>query len=545
MLFREFANYCNSLELLSSKNAMVSRLSEILLDVSIEELPIFVRFIQGKIFPDWASKKINIGPNVLYESLAYVIGKDREFVIKAVNCSGEPGKTVESLLEKREQTMFFSENLGLIDVYNIFIKISDTSGRKSQQERMRSIQYLLSNASPIEGRYISRLMLEEMRIGVGESVVLKSIAECFSIPISILEHAHQALNDLGEVAVMAKSDPESLRNINITPFKPVKMMLAQSSSITEMISLHGEVAAENKYDGSRFQFHKVGAESKIYSRRLEDMTESLPDVVDLLSSSTTHDLIIDGEIIALENGRPKPFQTVLRRIRRKHDVSAVIDTISLEPRVFDILVCDGETLIDKPFKERRKILENVMTRFVVPQIVSQSQDEIESFYHTALDDGNEGIMLKVLDSTYIPGNRGRMWVKIKPQVDTMDLVVIGAEWGEGKRANVFGSFLLACQDDSGNLIEISHVATGIDESTLSDLYNILKPTIVSEQGKNVKFEPQIIFEVGYSELQKSTTYPSGYALRFPKFIRIRDDKDIIDIETVSSLLRRYSIQNKC
>ncbi|HJJ47058.1 MAG TPA: ATP-dependent DNA ligase [Methanocorpusculum sp.] len=544
MLFLDFAKTCNEMEKNASRLAITNLLAKVFPTLSTDDLPIFVRFTRGKLFPDWSAEKLKFGPSLLYEALAYVIGKKKDAVIAAINGSGDTGVVIEELLEKREQTMFFSEHLELIDVYNRFIEMSRTAGRKAQQERMRSAQYLLSNASPLEGRYLARLILEEMRIGVGESVVKDAIAKAFNIENAIIERAHQALNDLGEVAFLAKTDPKKLSEIHITPFRPVKMMLAQQSSITEMVETHGTLAAENKYDGSRFQFHKVGKKGAIYSRRLEEMTESLPDVVNMLLSATDHDVIIDGEIIAILNGKPMPFQTVLRRIRRKHNIDEVKEKIELKPCIFDILVCDGETLIDKPFSERREILTSVMKDYVASQFVSDSEEDIEAYYHAALDTGNEGIMLKVRSSPYIPGNRGKYWVKIKPEVDTIDLVVTGAEWGEGKRAKVFGSFILACQDENGELLEISRVATGIDDAMLETLYELFKEKIIAEKGKMISLEPDVVFEVGYAELQKSTNYPAGFALRFPRFARLRDDKDTSEIETLESLIHRYSMQNK-
>ena len=544
MQFVEFANICKKIEETPGRLETADILAVEFPDLTEEELPVFVRFMRGKLFPDWSSEKLGFGPSLLYDALAYVIGKKRSDVVSAINSSGDVGKVVEKLLEKREQTMFFSEELTLLDVYDRFLLMAKSSGRRSQQERLRSAQYLMSNATPLEGRYLARLMLEEMRIGVGEGVVKDALSKAFGIAPEIIEHAHQALNDLGQVALLAKTDPTGLSNVHITIFRPVKMMLAQQGSISHMVETHGKLAAENKYDGSRFQFHKTGGKCAIYSRRLEDMTSSLPDVVEMLNKATTHDVIIDGEVIAIMNGKPMPFQTVLRRIRRKHDVDNAADAVTLCPRVFDILVMDGETLIDMPFTRRREILESALTDYVAPQIVSDSVEELETFYHESLDRGNEGMMLKVLDSPYLPGNRGKYWIKIKPEVDTIDLVVTGAEWGEGKRAKMFGSFLLACQDENGDLFEISRVATGIDDPMLATLYELFKEKIIAEKGKTVSFEPDIVFEVGYAELQKSTNYAAGYALRFPRFVRLRDDKDVSEIETMESLTRRYSMQNK-
>jgi DNA ligase-1 len=209
--------------------------------------------------------------------------------------------------------------------------------------------------------------------------------------------------------------------------------------------------------------------------------------------------------------------------------------------VFEILHLDGETFIDLPFTERRKSLEKVVKKYIAPQIVSGNEDELQKTYQAALDAGHEGIMIKVLTSPYTPGQRGKNWIKIKPAVDTLDLAVIGAEWGEGKRAHYFGTFLLACQEE-GKFIPLSKVATGFSDEQLAEAYDLLHDRIISKSGKEVSFEPGLVFEVGYSELQVSPNYPAGFALRFPRFIRIRDDKDLTEIETLNSIRDRYQRQ---
>ena len=324
------------------------------------------------------------------------------------------------------------------------------------------------------------------------------------------------------------------------------MMLARQGTIAAMLEEEGVLAAEYKYDGTRFQFHKKGNECRIYSRKLEEVTNAIPDVAKMLLESTTHDAILDGEVIAIdeETGRPLPFQYVLRRFRRKHDVEGHMQKIKLVPNIFDIICIDGRTLIDEPFSERRKILTESVTRFVAPQIVSDDIETIEAFYRSALADGHEGIMIKSRCAHYTPGVRGKEWVKIKPAVDTMDLAVIGAEWGEGKRAKHFGSFLLACRDELGELIPLSKVATGISDEMLDILYDMLKDIVISESKNTVTFEPDTVFEVGYAEIQKSPTYEAGYALRFPRFIRLRDDKSVEEIETLQSIENRFAEQTK-
>jgi len=543
MLFMDFSRACEQLEGTPGRLDMIDIISHILPTLTPEELPVFVRFVMGRIFPDWSSKKLGIGPNLLYEAIGYVAGMKKEQVIEKITITGDAGRAVEELLSIKSQTTFFHEDLDLVRVYAELIAIAEMEGKKSQREKLLAVRRLLGNAHPLEGRYLTRIMLEELRIGVGEGSVRDAIARAFSADSALVEHAMQALNDAGEVARLAKLGPDALREVHITLFHPVRMMLAQQGTIPDMIQEHGQIAAEFKYDGSRFQFHKKGNWARLYSRRLEDVTAALPDVIEKLITSTSHDVILDGEVIAIKEGKPMPFQSVLRRFRRRHDIAEAQDAIEMVPNVFDILYLDGETLIDLPLEKRRKRLESVVNQYLAPQVVSSDPREIERTYKEALEAGHEGIMIKVPASPYSPGQRGKNWIKIKPDVDTLDLAVIGGEWGEGKRAHVFGSFLVACQDQ-GKLIALSRVATGFSDEQLGEVYDLLKDRVIKKSGKEVSFEPDLVFEVGYSELQASPTYEGGYALRFPRFIRIRDDKNITDVETLESIRERYQRQTK-
>jgi DNA ligase-1 len=538
MRFIDFSRYCERLEAMSGRLETIDLVSEMLAPLEAEELPVVVRFVTGRIFPDWSPLKVGIGPNLLYEAVAYVVGKKKAAVIEEINRTGDAGNAIEHLIATKEQTSFFRTELETPDVYREFEIIARTEGKGSQREKILFLRKLFGNASPLEARYLARLVLEELRIGVGEGNVRDAIAKAFHVDSGLVEHAYQAINDLGEVAALAKQGEKALQGVTIKLFRPVKMMLAQQGTIAEMVQDHGEVAAEFKYDGSRFQFHKQGSKGKIYSRKLEDVTGALPDVVSQLLPVAEKDVILDGEVIAVKNGKPRPFQFVLRRFRRKHEVATYTEEIVLVPHLFDILYYDGESLIDTPFRTRRTCLEKAVTRFIAPQVRSDRPDLLEEFYHQALDAGHEGIMVKDLESRYTPGVRGKAWIKVKPEVDTLDLVVIGGEWGEGRRAHFFGSFLLACQE-KGKLLAVGKVATGITDETLSMLYNLFKDLVISQSGKEVTFEPVIVFEVGYSEIQESPNYESGYALRFPRFVRVRDDKRVDEIDTLSNIRERY------
>jgi DNA ligase-1 len=559
MQLLEFARYCEQLEKISSRLEMIDLVAGVLPTLDDDELPLFVRFISGRIFPDWSPLKLGIGPSLLYDAITFVVDGTREDVIGEINRLGDVGLAVEKILTRKKiegyanrggtgaatiQQSLFPQEFDLIAVYREITAIAEAGGKSSQQTKISHIQNLFQNITPLEGRYLARLLMEDLRIGMGEGNMRDAIARAFGVEPSLVEHAYQAINDLGEVAVLARTGPQALRDVHIRLFHPVKMMLAQQGTIVETIRDNGAVAAEYKYDGSRFQFHKSGNEFRLYSRKLEDVTAALPDIIEALDSATDHEVILDGEVIAVRDGRPLPFQTVLRRFRRKYDVASMREEIRMIPHVFDILYLDGETVIDLPLSERRTRLESALNAHIAPQVVSDNPDEVEKFYQEALDAGHEGIMLKVVASPYTPGVRGKNWIKIKPSVDTLDLAVIGADWGEGKRAHYFGSFLLACRDEQGELVPLSKVATGFSDEQLAEVYDILKDQVIASQGKEVTFEPFLVFEIGYSELQKSPNYESGFALRFPRFIRIRDDKSVDEIETLESIRERYGNQSK-
>ncbi|MBP1929543.1 DNA ligase-1 [Methanolinea mesophila] len=559
MQLLEFARYCEQLEKISGRLEMIDLVAGVLPSLDDRELPLFVRFISGRIFPDWSPLKLGIGPNLLYDAITFVVDGTREDVIGEINRLGDVGLAVEKILTRKKiegsgaggrtgtatiQQSLFPQDFDLPAVFREFTAIAEAGGKSSQQAKLSHIQNLFQNITPLEGRYLARLLMEDLRIGMGEGNMRDAIARGFGVEPSLVEHAYQAINDLGEVAILARTGARALEDVHIRLFHPVKMMLAQQGTIGETIRDNGAVAAEFKYDGSRFQFHRSKDASGLYSRKLEDVTTALPDIIEALESATGHDVILDGEVIAVRDGKPLPFQTVLRRFRRKYGVESMREEIRLIPHVFDILYLDGETLIDLPLSERRAKLESAMNAHVAPQLVSDDPAEVETFYQQALDAGHEGIMLKVVASPYTPGVRGKNWIKIKPSVDTLDLAVIGADWGEGKRAHYFGSFLLACQDEQGDLTPLSKVATGFSDEQLGEVFDLLKDRVIASQGKEVSFEPGLVFEIGYSEIQKSPNYESGFALRFPRFIRIRDDKSVDEIETLDSVRERYRNQSK-
>ncbi|NJD54303.1 MAG: ATP-dependent DNA ligase [Candidatus Methanoperedens sp.] len=546
--FEDFAKVCSAIEHISGSLEITTNVSDFLKEVSDEELPIVTRFIMGHVFPVWSNKELGIGPNLLYSAISRTSSLPVKRIEELIKETGDVGLALEkAILCGKTHLSFFSENeqLSIKEVYLRFEKISELSGKGSQDAKIKNLQYLFSQALPTEIVYLSRLSIEEMRIGVGEGIVRNAIAEAFDVPSELVERGILLTNDLGLVAITAKNEgKEGLIKLGVMINRPLRMMLAQiGPGINETIKEMEHVAVEWKYDGARVQIHKNGNDITIYSRKLEDVTSSLPDLVKSIRTNVLADsVILDGEAVAIgKDNRPKPFQEILKRFRRKYDVSTTAIEIPLCLNLFDILYLNGDSLIDIPLINRREKLEKVCEKNVVAkQIITDDPVIIENIYNEALAAGHEGVMLKNPGSSYSPGKRGKNWLKLKPIMETLDLVVIGGEWGEGRRTKFIGSYLLACRDpDTERLLPIGRVATGITDEKLEELTKLFKDLIISENGIHVDIEPKIVFEVAFEEIQKSPNYGSGYALRFPRLVNVRTDKSVDDADSIERIEQLY------
>ena len=570
--FKEFTDVCEEIEGISSSLEITTVVSSLLRRISEgddpdTELSIVSRFIMGNVFPDWSAVELGIGPSLLYESISRTAGVPVRQIKQLIRETGDVGEAARVALEKgaaesqTTQTTFldFTDagggsggeegggdgegggggsgvdgRLTIVEVFGRMLSIAQASGKGSQQIKIKNLQYLFGTASPGESRYIARIVLEELRIGVGEGIVRNAIAQAFGEDVGAVERSYMLINDLGEVAVTAFH--HDLDRVSIRIGRPIKMMLAQIGSFGDVTGMY---AAEWKFDGARVQIHKDGDDVRIFSRRLEDVTKSLPDVVNLIKSQVTaNQAILDGEVVATgPDGKPLAFQEIMRRFRRKYKISAMAEKIPLHLNLFDIMYLDGAALIDDPLRVRRKQLEAVVRPhdrlMAAEQVVTDDPDVAHAVYQAALDAGHEGIMLKNPDSVYSPGKRGKNWLKIKPIMETLDLVVVGADWGEGRRANLIGSYLLACYDpDTAEFLEIGRVGTGITDEQLSELTELFSQYIISEVGSAIELQPAIVFEIAYEEIQKSPHYASGYALRFPRLVRVRFDKTPEDADRI-------------
>lgn len=550
MLFKEFAEFCESIEGISSTLELIARISNFIKDLEDLDLYNVVLFIMGKIYPPWEERELGVGIGLLYEVLENVSGVKREKIEDMIRELGDLGLVSEKIIAGRVMLTLEAEELSIRRVREIFDEVSSLVGEGSRKRKILLLTGLYGNSSPIEAKYLTRLIMNEMRLGVGEGIVRDAIAKAFDVDEELVERAYMITNDLGRVAVIAKNSGKGgLEGIRIELHTPVRMMLAQvAESFEEAIEEMGEVAVEWKFDGSRVQIHHGNGEIKVYSRRLENVTNALPEIVEEIKKFVREGVILDGEVIAVKDGKPMPFQHVLRRFRRKHGVSKMVEKIPLQFHAFDILYMNGE-LIDKPLIERRRILESTISESerikIAKQVITKDKEEIERVFNEAITAGHEGVMLKNPRSPYTPGKRGKNWLKLKSVMETLDLVVVGGEWGEGKRSHLLSSYELACVDEtSGKLLKVGKVATGFTDEDLEELTEIFKQTIVFHEGKRVEFQPRYIFEIAYQEIQKSPKYESGYALRFPRFIRIREDKDLSEADTLSRVEELYLMQSK-
>jgi len=380
--------------------------------------------------------------------------------------------------------------------------------------------------------------------------------------IEIVQHALNVSADIAYVAEIAKSKGiEGLSNISLSPTNPIKVMLFQKAKgMEDAFETVGKPAAiEYKYDGFRMQIHKDKDTIKLFTRRLEEVTNQFPDVVKLARDNiNATDYIVDCEVIGFDKktGKWLPFQNISQRIRRKYDIDKLVEDVPVIINIFDIVEVNGKNMLEVEFKDRRAMIKKIVKEKknaiqLAEQIITDDVNKAQKFYEKALELGNEGVMVKNLEAPYKPGSRVGYGVKVKPTMETLDLVIVGATWGEGKRANWLSSFIIACRDpDTGEFLEIGRVGTGFKEKSEQDglsfeeLTTMLKNKIIDEKGKEVRVNPKVVIEIAFEEIQKSSKYSSGYALRFPRVVRLRDDKPSDETSNIDLVEDLYYGQQK-
>lgn len=562
MKYSELAEVYEKLESTQSKLEKTKILADFFKEIKEKDLEKTIFLAAERVFPSYSDKEMGIAAKLMIKSIARATGVGEKDVKKKFKETGDLGLTASECVKERKQQTLMKKTLTVDKVFENLREITKTGGEKSQEKKMNLIAELFASAEPKEAIYVTRTILEELRVGVAEGLIRDAIVEAFLEPEDIKEkkklrkvvdYAWNIRSDFSEVAKIAKKEGvKGLKDVKIKFGQPIQLMLGvKAEGMEEVFEKHGRVAIEYKYDGMRAEIMKEGDKIWIFTRRLEDVTKQFPDLVKLCKKALKpKECIVEGEVLAIdpETGYPRPFQKLSQRIQRKYKIKEMAEKIPIQINVFDITYKNGKKLFKKKFKERRKILEDSIEESekfkLAKQIVTGKIKKAEKFYHKALDANQEGVFFKVLDSRYKFGRHVDGWYKIKPIMESLDLVITSATWGEGKRSEWLSSYELSCRDpDTGKLLSCGRMATGLTEEQFQQMTDKLKPLIIGKGGgKKVKIKPKIVVEVAYQEIQKSPNYNSGYALRFPRLVRVRTDKSPEECDTKERVEKLYEKQ---
>lgn len=546
-------------------------ISDFLKTIPEEALHETLLLLQGLVFPNWDERKIGVAARLILKAINKATGITQEKIEKEWTKFGDLGDVAENLVKEKKQITLFSRSLTVKKVFENIQKLSTLEGQGTVERKIGLIAELLTSAKPLEAKYIIRTLLEELRVGTAAGTLRDSIVwayfpeskvkynekeknievenrEDYNKYLDIVQEAYDMSNDFSLVAKAAKKG--NIENIELEVGTPIRVMLGpkepDAKTALERVGIPAQ--AEFKYDGFRIEAHKDGNKITLFTRNLENVTKQFPEVAEFIKENVKgKSFILDSECVGFspKTGKYLPFQNISQRIKRKYDIEEMAKDFPVELNIFDCMFYDGKSMLKEPFEKRRALLEKIIKQVPKKIVLSKAmivknEDDVNKFYKKSLDAGNEGLMLKKLDAPYKPGARVGYMVKMKETEEPLDLVITEAEWGEGKRTSWFSSFTLACLDENGNFVEIGKVGTGIKEKsegvTFEQLTELLKPLIISQKGKVVKVKPKIVVEVAYEEIQKSPTYSSGYALRFPRVLRLRhmerSPEDIADIQYI-------------
>ena len=540
----ELSKLVEHLEKVESTQASLEKIDILssLYSESEDHLEDVVMLSLGRISPAWQDLDLGISSKSVVDIIAMASGRKEEEVEEVWKTSGDLGDAAEEMVENKKQQRLMTKELTVEKVMNRLQKVSEMekqgiSQSVSQDKKKKLLADLLSSAEPREARYLARMMLENLRIGIGEGTVRDALDQAFlnGEHSELVQQAYDYSNDFRQVAKASRKGTEELDKIDLQLFRPVKSMLAQKvESIEDGFDTVGEPAAVDfKYDGLRAQIHVKEGEVKIFTRRLENITDQFPDVKKYVEKQVdSENCIIDSEIVGMKDGEVIPFQRLSKRIKRKYEIEKLRNEIPVELRPFD-LIYEEESLMEKPYSERWKRLEEVIDENedvrLADHIETSSVEDVNEMQQSSLGENHEGVMMKSLDAEYKPGSRVGYMVKLKPVMETLDLAIIGAQWSEGRKSGWLGRLKLGCwNDETGEYEMVGRMSSGLTDEQLEEVTERLKPLIKSEEGRDVELRPEVLVEVEYEEIQESPTYESGFALRFPRLKSFRDDKEEAD-----------------
>ncbi|MBA3750832.1 MAG: ATP-dependent DNA ligase [Nitrosopumilus sp.] len=582
MYFSDLVETFEKMEKTSSRLELTSHLVHLLKRTPAEIIDRIIYLIQGKLGPDYQSKELGVAEKVAIKSLALASGYSVKDIQIKYNKIGDIGNVAYEILNNKLQTTLYYEKLTIEKLYETLLKISNLTGSGSIDLKLKYINRLLNNSSNLESKYILKLILGNLRLGIADFTIIDAISISFTGDKKnrkILERAYNVSSDLGKIArILSNGSLNEIQSIPISLFIPIRPMLAERAADSEeaLEKMDGEMCyAEYKIDGERIQIHKQGEKMEFYTRNLENVTDNFSDIVNEFEKINSKDFIVEGEIVSIDllTGRFLPFQSLMHR-RRKYNIEDAIKDYPVILNLFDILFYDNKDKMDLPFFERRKILEenfNFKNDYIklIRQLKVTKKEEIDNFMANAIEDGCEGLMIKNAENPYRAGAREWAWIKLKKEysnnlLDTIDLVIVGADYGKGRRVGKYGTFLLAAYEpDEDIFFTVCKVGTGFTDEILEEISTNLKYHVLKNKHSRVNsgeikmdvwFEPKIVIEIHSPEITLSPMYTTainkikrgyGLALRFPKFTgKIREDKSAEDSTTITEMENIYKNQIK-
>ncbi len=580
MKFSIISDAFQKMESTSKRLELTDILVKLIQEIPKDVISKAIYLIQGKLRPNFEGVELGIAEKLVMKAMSKSSGIPLKKIEDDYNKGGDLGQTAENILQQKIQTTFASETITLEKVYETLFKISKLEGKGSQEMKMRYVSSMLNDATPQESKFILKILLGTLRLGIAENTVMDALAIAFTGKKEnreVIENAYNVSSDLGKVAeVLSTEGIEQIEKFQIKLFSPIRPMLADriKSGEDTVKKFQEKFAAEYKLDGERAQIHKQKDTIEIFSRSLEKITSYYPDIVEKISKLIISDnVILEAEVVAMNSnsGDFLPFQELMHR-RRKYEIDDAVAKYPITVNFFDVLFSDGKNCMDNKYDERRKLLEKIIKQDdfarLIPMSVIESEEEVLEVLENSINSGCEGLMLKDLNSTYRAGTRGSNWLKLKREYqnelgDSLDLVVIGAFFGKGRRTGKYGTLLLATYNDDEDVFpSICKVGTGFTDESLDQLYQILSskvtlkknPRIVSEMEADVWFEPELVIEIVASEITQSPIHKTaidkikektGLALRFPKFTgKIRTEKNAEDASTDEEVIALYKVQKK-
>src|SRR6202140_5134212 len=573
-----FARTCDAIAATTKKlekTALVAAYLRSSLQSSLQSSPLSEAataaiFLSGRPFPAYEEATLQVGGALLWRVIGELSGKSENELTQIYRRHGDAGSVAAEALPERAESGLA---LTLTEVQRVFYEIAAARGPAAKAFLLRQ---LLERATPLEAKYIVKIISGDLRIGLKESLVEEAIARAFEAPLGEVKRANMLLGDIGETLRLASAG--KLAEARLRLFHPIGFMLASPvESSEEALSYFQNASVEDKYDGIRAQAHVSGGEVRIFSRTRDEITESFPELPVALGG-LPKDAILDGEIVAWNSsgaGRAFPFSALQQRLGRKKVSAKLLEDVPVAYLVFDVLYADGELLLDRPLRKRARILDDLLAaprRMIVHHLQEQSSlgfadshdndpegrslapvlrapvgtassaEGLDALFTAARERGNEGLMIKDLDSLYTPGRRGKSWLKMKRELATLDVVVTAVEYGHGKRIGVLSDYTFAVWEGE-RLVNIGKAYSGLTDAEIAEMTQWFLAHKVNEEGLRLEVQPKIVLEVAFNNMMRSTRHESGYALRFPRIVRLRPDKRPEDADTIETVKEIYERQH--